>query len=244
MDSLITSTGSWWLLLFTAAFLLGLFFLLEFCWRLVQALNLKPGPREFLHKWLWRTRIVYEPIAIGILVVAFVLINPLVHGIAATIVVAGAFPHFRNYLSGRLFRLENSLRMGEEINVGTVSGEVIRMGRLGIKVRESNGLHHIGYHRLVNDGYVLTSGSETGDFFNLLIKAENEEKAQNTEKVLISLFATAPYVDWAVRPEVVLADPDNAEWSARVQLRAAGHLPELVRLLNEVGYMCNSQIKP
>ena len=163
METLITSTGSWWWLFLTAALLLGLYFLLEFGWRLVDGLKLRPGLRDFVRRWLWRGRIVYEPVAIGILVVAFVLINPFVHGIAVGILIAGAFMHFRNYLSGRMLRLENSLRIGEVITSGEIEGVITRMGRLGIKLREGGGLRHVGYHQLVSEGYVLVSGSETGE---------------------------------------------------------------------------------
>ena len=227
-----------------SALLLGLYFLVEFAWRLVHVLRIRTGIRDFLRRWLWRIRIVYEPIALASIFVAFILINPLVHGIAVAVVVAGAFPHFRNYLSGRLFRLENSLRIEEEIEIGGVRGEVIRLGRLGIKVRGPEGLHHLGYHHLVQHGYVLAAGSETGEFFNLYLRPTQESKPQQTAEHLTDLFATTPYVDWSVRPEIVRLDDENPEWTAKVQLRDVLHLPELVAFLKESGYECKSLVKP
>lgn len=242
MDGLITSTGSWWWLLLVAALLLGTYFLLEFGWRLVHAMRLKAGVRDFVGKWLWRSRIVFEPVAIGILVVVFVIINPLVHGIAIGILIAGAFIHFRNYLSGRMLRLENSLRIGEEITTGEVQGEIIRMGRLGVKLREASGLRHLGYHQLVQQGYVLVSGSETGEFFSLHIRPQKELAAKVVEDELINLFATAPYIDWSFRPEIIPGSAENPDWVAKVQLRDSVHLPELIRLLGEAGYTANSHV--
>lgn len=232
--------GSWWQLLLLTGILAGLYFGLQFMRRLVVILGLRPGTRRPLENVLRKASIVFEPIALLMLLVAFLRINPLIHGATIALALLGTFHHVRNYLEGRLILLENKLRVGEAVSVGTVRGRLIRMGRLGMKIRHDHGLHHLGYHQLLQSGYVLESGSESGEFYRLKLRPrEQSERSQYHQEALTQFLGTAPYVDWTHLPELTSTDEENT-WLARVQVREETHLKDLLRLMQERGYDCET----
>ncbi len=239
MDVIFRSYSSWWWLLVITVLLLGLFFLLGFLDSLMAVLKIRRRWRSGLQGSLRVIRILFEPVALGVWLAGLILINPVIHGILILAGTALIHTHVRNYLSGRIFLLENSLKEGGSLVLQGEKAEIVRMGRLGIKLRTEDGLQHIGYQDLANGGYVLASGSETGEFFNLLIRRVEPDKKHKAAPDLRDLLATSPYVDWSFEP-VLVKDPEQVDlWRARIQLSTQTHLPELVQLLGEWGYDCS-----
>ena len=78
----------------------------------------------FLGKWQGRFRQliqfllnVYEPVALIIITVSFVLVNPWVHGAIIGLLILLGYQPLKNYFSGRLFLLANEFREGQRIEV-------------------------------------------------------------------------------------------------------------------------------
>lgn len=246
MEALLKSYGSWWQLLLLVAFLLGLYFSLQFLQRMLVIVGLKPSTRRPLENLLRMSLIAVEPLGLLLILLALLRINPLLHGSIVVLALIGAFPHVRNYLSGRLVKLEDTLHVGEAVAFNGARGQIVRLGRLGMKVRQAGGLQHIGYHRLLTEGYVRESGSETGEFYRLKLAFEEtkeqgeKEKRTNHRDTLTQLFGTAPFIDWAYLPELTDLGNTGHEWLARVQVREEKHLNDLIRLLKERGYTCET----
>lgn len=242
-DGYIRAYSSWgWLLVITGV-LIGLNLALGFFDNLIAALKIRRSLRTRLQRVLRIFRITFEPIAIAIWITTLVLINPIIHGSLMLVATVVIFNHIRNYLAGRLFLLENSIREGGSIMVRGKKGEIVRMGRLGIKVRLEEGLQHITYRELAEKGYMLASGSETGMFYKLRIQKQESSNGKHALIDLKDLLATSPYVDWSYEPEIAPVPEQAEHWTARLQLRKDTHLPELVELLAESGYQCSMPLQ-
>ena len=135
MEDIFRSYSSWWWLLVLTAVLLGLYFTFGFFDNLIAVIKVRRGWRTSLRRTLRVVRITFEPLAIAIWTGTLILINPVIHGLLLLVGMALIHTHVRNYLSGRIFLLENSLREGAALMLQGEKGEIVRMGRLGMKIR-------------------------------------------------------------------------------------------------------------
>ena len=235
MEILLTSKGSWFLLLLIAGVLIGCFFLLGFLDRILQVLTMEHQVRARIRSGLRSIRILYEPLAVLTFGISLLWVKPVPIGLAVLVLSLLLVGQWRDYFAGRLVFLRRSLQEGDEILLKGHRGEVVRMGRLGILLRSNQGLSRWGYFKLLDSEYVMTSGSESGEFYTLLMSREAAGDADPQN--LLGDLVTAPYVDWAFRPELK-PGPEPNTTLARLQLRDESHLEELIGLLKELGYRC------
>lgn len=228
---------NWSHCLFCFLLLVGFYFLLL----LLVGLN---NRAYFLREW--QTRIhrflqillqVYEPFALVLIMVVFVLVNPLVHGpIVAFFILLGYQP-IRNYISGRIFLLANEIKIGQRIEIQGNTGIVQKMERLGFLLQTPEGLRFVNYSSLLSDGFVLLKGEKIGGLHQLQLSPVGEEK-KNHESFINNRLFSCPYVDWTYKPEIVKRKENQNQYSVRVLVREDQHLGHLVRLIKEWGYEC------
>jgi len=144
---------------------------------------------------------LYEPAAVLFLLVGFVFINPLLHGLLVAFIFALAFYPVKNYVNGRLFLLAHQLQEGQRIQVNEMSGIIRDLGRLGISLQTPEGLRFINYTTLLSDGYLLLKGEKIGRLHQLSISAGTGKEALTIASLNNRLFS-CPYIDWSLRPEI------------------------------------------
>lgn len=239
MEYLAPISATWWNLLVLALALTGVYLGLGFLERLLDLSNTFRYFRGPVRESLRIARILFEPVAAFLLAFVFALINHVEHGALLILVIIVSFPHLRNYVSGRLLMLENSLQVGDEIDVGSIKGKVQQLGRLGLKLRNPGGLHHLNYQKLFSVGYARTSSANTGEYVTLEISPESTKTGNNDKQRIATVLASAPYVDWHLPPSLVKIGEQEDNFRARVQLKKEAHLKDLVALLKEKGYLSN-----
>mgnify|MGYP000234670063 CR=1 FL=1 len=113
MDFYLDQHIHWIDLLIITLVLLFLRILLQWIYRLITH-------SPYLSKVGWldghlfrQLQVIYEPVAILILLGFFILINPLLHGILVAASLLIGYHHGQHYLSGRLIQLDNALRPGQ-----------------------------------------------------------------------------------------------------------------------------------
>ncbi len=228
---------SWFYFFLYALLLVGLYFLLVLLSGLV-------GRAQFLGVWQKRlSRLIrfllhaYEPVALAILLVCFIFVNPYVHGaIVAFFVILGYLP-IRNYINGRIFLLANELKEGQHIEIKNKTGVVKKTERLGLLLQTPEGLRFVNYSSLLSDGFVLLKGEKVGGLYELQLTADNgqEKKHQN---FLRNRLYSCPYVDWTFKPEISMLDEELQKYGIRILVREDQHLGHLMRLIKEWGYDC------
>ena len=183
--------------------------------------------------------VVYELLAIVILTGVFIWINPLLHGLIVGFIVIGSWSYLGSYVSGRWVHFDNAITEGIELKTPHLQGIVSKMDRVKLHLQTSDGLHHLSYNRLLEDGYTLVSGEEIGGFYHLELSPKDTLDNVSSHRVhLLDLFATAPYVDWHHKPEIFQDDVQENQLEARVLIKEESHLHELVALIKEWGYNC------
>ncbi len=241
MENLVPIETTWWNLMLLALVLAAIHVGMGFLQRLLGLSTAFRSVRRPVQASLRIARIMFEPVATFLLAFVFVLINHLEHGALVLLAVIVSFPHLRNYISGRLLMLENTLQEGDEINFANLTGKIQQLGRLGLKLRNTEGLIHVNYQRLFAEGYTRVSSANSGEYVTLEISpeisTEDKKAGSNDKQRIATVLASAPYVDWHLRPYLEQIGEQSSNYRARVQLKKEAHLKDLVELLKEKGFL-------
>jgi hypothetical protein len=236
MDTSLFTQFSWagYLSLFIG--LLVLYFVLQAAFRLAQRTSILGRWQNSIVKRIQQTLLVYEPIALFILVGAFILINPVFHGILVAFLLLTGFNHLRNYISGRIILFDSPNLVGKRMRTTGIEGVIAQTGRLGLQLETSEGLHTINYSPINTNGYTLLSGEEIGGVFLLNIKSSNPEQPIKDPIHLLDQLATAPYLDWNHKPELLHTFSEEGAVQVRIWVQEEGHLYDLLELITEWGF--------
>lgn len=186
--------------------------------------------------WVHNLFIIYEPFALLLITVSFILINPLFFGLIVIIILLVSIRHLRNYFSGRLVQLDKSIEIGRQIKTADNQGIIHQITRFGIRLKTAKGLQFLTYPQLIWPGYTLSAGEDLGGFYRLIISKENDEPMDNIK--LKDLITTVPYLDWNHDTELSMSYDQPNQVSTKVLVREDHHLQNLIALIKEWGYTC------
>lgn len=240
MEDFLAQQFTWFGLLLTAVSLAVLHFLLRMARRYFAASALKNKLGFRVEKIVHYLLTLYEPVAVIVLCSTFIFINPPFHGLLFLLLVFAGFSHVKNYMSGRFVLLDRSVEKGKRLKTGAVEGVISKMGTFGVHLQTGAGPYHAGYSRLLEDGYTLVSGEETGGFCHLRINvAEGEEKQLSVQR-LSDLLGTAPYLDFTQKPDIRPVEEGASGIEAKFLLKDENYIHDLRKLLREWGFNCES----
>jgi len=190
-------------------------------------------------QYLRKFRILLEPFGLGIILLTFALINPLVHGSLILISLALAFIPLRNYFTGLLLLLNDTFSEGERIKVNGNEGVIDEIDRLGLTLQIKEGVRFINYNSLMIDGFTKVEGERLEGINFLQIVAPEEMDDKSIRHLRDKLFA-CPYIDWFYPPEINQVDQPNQQiaYKARLRVSKDQHLKHLMKLLEDWGYQC------
>ena len=232
MEHLLLPRFTWTQLIGIGILLFVLYWGLRMLLRLLESTRFLGRLQPAAVRMLRYLNVVFEPLAILIFLLVFVFINPPLHGLLVGLLLLLGFRQLRNYLSGRLVQNEDNIIVGKVLKTSNLQGIVSKMGRLGLHLQTSDGLHFINYQRLLDDGYTLISGEEVGGFYKLILTPQSSDKQAPP---LRDLLVTTPYVDWQ-RPPRLHTNGEDDRTTLEVLLKEEGHLQELIDLIREWGY--------
>ncbi len=215
-------------------FLLAFYFVLTFAQRMLPRLSMAERYLGPVRRTIDYIILAYEPLVILIVTSNFILIDPVLHGTLVAILLLAGFSHVRNYVSGRLVRLDPSIKVGERLKLQNTQGIITEKGRLGLHLRSSKGKHFINYSQLYSEGYLLLSGEEIGGFYQLNIRPRDPEEKVDYARRLSDLLTTTPYLDWNHTPEIrANTNNETLSYQARFSVREEGHLRDLIALIEK-----------
>lgn len=233
------NTISWWEFLLVALALVVIYFILFEIQQLTKHSSFSGRYQNQFREIFRKIFVVFELVAFVTLACVFIWIKPLLHGLIIGFLVIGSWSYLRSYISGRWVQFDNILTEGIELRTANLQGVVSKVGRVKLRLQTSDGLHHLSYNRLLENGYTLVSGEEIGGFYHLeLTPKEGFENVASHRMHLLDLFATAPYVDWHHKPEIFRDDTHENQLEARILIKEESHLHELMALIKEWGYNC------
>jgi len=220
-----------------AALLLGIYFVLKVAKELFSKAYFLGKWQSALQQIIHSILLVYEIIALLILISVFVLINPPFHGLMVLFFLLAGFAYFRNYLSGRLVQLDENLHIGQRIRTGSLTGIINHLGHFGIRIKNREGNHQVSYHQLMQNGYSLLTPEEVGGLYQLALQpSENLLKKGNPIILLEDLLITTPFLDWKHRPEISKTSGEPVQLDVRVLVQEDAQVGDLISMIEEWGY--------
>lgn len=237
LEQLSISWSRWFtliLLLVALYFVVGL---------LVGILEYSARQGRFLHllkKGLKIFQVLLEPFGVGVVLMTFALINPLVNGSLLVVILALSYIPLRNYLFGRFFVLNNMFTEGERIKVNGHEGTIQSVDRVGLRLQIQEGVNFVNYYTLINRGFVKLEGDRLESIKSLEIIPQ-ENLAHHSLQDLKDKIFTCPYTDWYYQPNISTDDTredGQVVYNARLRVSKDQHLQHLMALIKEWGYTC------
>jgi hypothetical protein len=238
MQDILQRHYVWGDLLTATIVLLALYFFLQFAHRVLGRAFFLGRFQEPVRRAIHNLRLVYELLVLLVIGGIFVLINPLFHGLLLVLLIFAGFAQIRNYVSGQIVQSNPHVVIGKRIRVDKLKGIIADLGRLNLQLQTREGLHYIGYARLLSEGYTLISGDEVGGLYQLQVRPLDSETNVDHIPLLLDKLASAPYLDWNHKPELRPSPKDPELINARLLVREENHLHELAALIGEWGYEC------
>lgn len=182
--------------------------------------------------------LIFEPLAVIILIVTFVMVSPVYHGLIIGIILIASFNFIKNYFLGRIIQVENPLSLGMRINIQDLQGIISKISRSGVYLRTGKGARFFSFMQLYADGFMILSGEEAGGFYQLSLTPLESNEKQDKHLVLLDALAMAPYVDRNYIPEITRSNRENKEdhYNVKVFVKEEYHLFDLLKLIKEWGF--------
>lgn len=227
---------NWWQFFLLTTFLILWYYVLQFFSGILEKFKLFGKYQNSIKSIVSYSLLTYEALVILILGCAFVLINPIYHGILILFLLIVGFSHVKNYFSGRVVQFDQSLEDGKRLKMLDSQGVIFRKGRLGLKLRTTKGVQFINYSSLIANGYTLLSGEEVGVFYELKIQPNSVIEKRDYLIHLNDLLTTTPYLDFRNRPYLEILDDELKTILARVEVKEESHLHDLITMMKERDY--------
>ncbi len=198
---------------------------------------------EAISRRLKTAIVIFEPLAIIILLVIFILIRPALHGLAVGIILLLAYFPLRNYIDGRLFLMNNKIEKGQHLKVGEVDGILQRVGRLGIVLRTGEGTRFVNYSTLIRDGYTMLKDDTSGGFHRLSLTLAETDTPEKQYRTFENKLLDCPYLDWTYKPEFEMGNHPDEPQQLKFLLNKDKHLEYFKQWVEENGFTCNETLQ-
>lgn len=190
-------TENTWILFFKLfAVLLVIYLLLKFTLRVSQRVIKSAKRRNTFRIWLKRTKIVYKPVAIILLLISIISINYIAHGLIFLGIGIFGYNYIKNYLSGVLFKINPLTSEGARIKLENIEGEIQKFLPFGIIIHTKEGEQFVQYSNIDNKGFLINRNIG-GALRQSLYFDRNVDSG-----ILLDALFDCPLVDFNQSPEI------------------------------------------
>lgn len=180
--------------------LLLLYVALKFATQIFVKLTKKTRTKRWLRRVFDRLFIFYIPVGITLLLIVFVGINILAHGIVILILGLLSFNYIKSYLNGIQFRSNPLVEKGKFLQIEDYSGEIEQLLAFGVILKGLKGKRFVNYSTIEKQGFGIKS-TEEGSLRRTLYL--------NTKEVAINipdLLFENPLINYNEPPELNKTD--------------------------------------
>ncbi|WP_158977026.1 hypothetical protein [Cellulophaga sp. L1A9] len=128
---------------------------------LIQKITVTQRVNKNVLAILNKVLLLYKPISILLILLGFIAINYIVHGIFLLLICAIGYPFIRNYVGGVLYKINSILARGVSVTINETTGEIKKFLPFGIVVNTEKGDSFINYTTIDESGYTVNSKHDT-----------------------------------------------------------------------------------
>ncbi len=183
--------------------------------------------------------LIYEPLAIFLVLIMFAFVNLPINGILILLLLLFSAFHLKNYITGQIIKFNTAFGPGKQIKVQQHQGIITSAGKFGLKIKTNQGVQYLQYANLIEQGYLLFSGENISGYYTLAIsiKPDKEKNMSLDHQTVLDILITSPYLDLSQQPEIFPSSTED-EIHVRVLVKEENHLYNLITMLEGKGYNC------
>ncbi len=192
MEPLFDWNSFFWLLIV----LVFLYLILKFIGKVTQYVFKKNSTKRKLKRLFNTVLVIYIPVAIIVIILSFLSINFIMHGVLLLAVGFIFFSYIKSYLNGVVFKTNPLVDKEVFIVTGDFEGEIENLLSFGIIINLTEGKRFINYSYIEKKGFFISQHDE-GTLRNTIYLA----KSANHESVLDLLFEN-PLISLSHKPQI------------------------------------------
>jgi len=143
---------------------------------------------------------LYKPVAFAVLLLDFISINYITHGMLLIILGVFGYQHIRNYISGLFLKINPLVEIGALIKIDEVRGEIRRLMPFGLVLNTEKGEQYLGYTTIEDQGFSVHAATETTLRQTLYLKTK-----LNKQEIIDLLFDN-PILNFEQLPSIKPGD--------------------------------------
>ncbi|MGB5435154.1 MAG: hypothetical protein WBM98_04610 [Maribacter sp.] len=192
----VTTFYSWKGLLYLMLLLMAIYWATKLIAFVVKGFFKRNITNKRIAHYFDKLFMLYKPVAFVLVLLDFISINYITHGILLLILSVFGYQHIRNYISGLFFKTNPLVEVGAQITTNTLRGEINTLLPFGFVLNTENGEHYLGYTAVESEGFSVHTATETTLRQTLYLRTE-----LNKEEILNLLFDN-PILDFEEVPSL------------------------------------------
>ena len=184
-----------------------------------------------------RVLIIFKPLAVFLLLLHLISINPINHSILLVIIGVFGFKPINNYINGIILKMNPLIEIGALLETNTYQGEIKKMLPFGLVLNTEIGERFINYSKIENKGFAVKSNNKSLLRQTLYIKSQLSK-----EKILDFLFDN-PILNNADFPSLKNTEETDV-YKLQYSLENGASSQELITFLTENNSITTATYKP
>ncbi|MFT7121542.1 MAG: hypothetical protein ACJAZ9_001721 [Neolewinella sp.] len=206
----------------------------------IRAISLSDLAKKWWLKTISMLQVVYEPLALLVLAISLLFINPVLHSIVLGVILMLGWGPIRNFIAGRFLQATTELAIGQEINYRDIQGTIQSLNAFSLNLQTENGTRVVQYHQLQETGFTIQRGARISGFHEFVLHQEGDSPM--SQEALSNYLFNCPYLDWSFEPEIKAVDIVQNGFQIRVLIEEESYLNNFKVLIGEWGYVIKEKI--
>ncbi|NNL09160.1 MAG: hypothetical protein HKP38_08065 [Croceitalea sp.] len=157
----ISTYYSWDGLLRLLLLLIAVYWALKFIAFIVKRFARRNVTNKKVGLFFDKMLIVYKPVAFVILLLDFISISYITHGMLLVILGVFGYQHIRNYISGLFFKTNPLVDTGVQITTYQYGGEIKKLLPFGLILNTEEGERYVDYQTVEKHGFSVNAAKDT-----------------------------------------------------------------------------------
>ncbi len=177
----------------------------------------------------------FKPFSVVLLLLDFISINPVNHGIFLIVIGVFGFKHINNYVNGIVLKVNPLIKERAIIESNTFQGEIKQMLPFGLVINNEAGERYINYSKIEQKGFSIKSNEHS------LLRQTLYIKSQLSKDAILDMLFDNPILNNQDFPTVESSDQDQV-FKLKYSLENGASSEDLVAFLKEKNITTNKTL--
>jgi len=153
---------------------------------------------------------LYWPIAVVILIVSFILISPIHHGLIVLVIIIFSWKYLKEILTGAFIKFSQLYKLDVKYRYGNNSGKLTSLDMIGGQFKSSEGVQFLTYSQMLDNQ--LFSLVDESSSLDLTMTCNKLTSTDFSIEHIQDMIFDCPYVDHFSKPQIKKIDEDTIQF--------------------------------